>query len=148
MKTAGFYTISAGVILVVTGAAKIVSGLGKARVLDLADPLLFLPVRHVLLIVGVLELLIGAFLLLTSDPWSKLPVVGWLATNFLLYRLGLLWVGAYKPCNCLGTVADALPLPRVAVLWATNAAFLYLLLGSYFLLFFAWLRRARRESVI
>lgn len=129
-KYSKIFIYSAACIFAATALAKLVSAGGSARVLNFADPLLTFQTRHVLAGVGVLEVLLAGYLFLGRNQWMKLSLIAWMATNFLFYRLGLWWTDAPKPCGCLGTVADALPVSPRFVDYSMKAVLAYLLIGS------------------
>ena len=131
---------SAVVILIVTASAKLVSATGKARALALPDPLLMLTHREVLVLAGSIELLLAGYLLFGRRSWLKAPLVAWLATNFLIYRLGLMWMGVHKPCSCLGTITDALSIAPATIDLLMKIVLAYLLASGYGLLFIEWWR--------
>ena len=70
-------------------------------------------------------------------------LVAWLATNFLLYRLSLGWIGYEKPCGCLGNLTDALHLSPQTADTAMKIVLAYLLIGSYTALFWHWQQRKK-----
>src|SRR4051794_31999753 len=84
----GNFILSAGVILLVTGGAKIWSSLGTARVLAVGDPLVSIQFGHLMLVVGIVEIVV-AFICFSSK-WHILTsgLVAWLATTFAIYRTG------------------------------------------------------------
>ena len=82
---------AAGVALGVTGLAKAFSAFGPARALDLADPLLGIPFRHLMVLVELAELLIAFFCLFTDKQKLSLLAVAWLSTNFLVYSWCIGW---------------------------------------------------------
>ncbi len=129
---------SAAVILIFTAAAKLLSATGAARALALKDPLLTLTHREVLVLTGVIELLLAGYLFFGKKPLLKTSLVAWLATNFLIYRVGLVWMGVHKPCGCLGTITDALSIPPTTVDLLMKIVLAYLLAGSYALLLLEW----------
>lgn len=133
----------AGALLGITGLAKVLSATGPARALDTADPLIGIPFRQLLLFVGLAELLIGFFCLLTDRRRSSLLAVAWISTNFLVYRAGLWLMGWHQPCRCMGSLSDMLHIsPRVADN-IMKAALAYLLIGSYAILLRQWLQGRR-----
>lgn len=133
---------SSAVVLTVTGLAKVFAATGPARALDVPGPILGLSFRHLLLLVGLVELLIAFFCVFTEKRSLSVAAIAWLSTNFLLYRMGLWWMGWHKPCGCLGNLTDALRIsPETADLIA-KVLLAYLLIGSYALL--AWEWRATR----
>jgi hypothetical protein len=144
-RTERRFLISAGVLLAVTAVAKMFSAIGPARALDLPDPLLGLPFRQLLLLVGIVELLIAFFCLFTDRHRLSLRAVGWISTNFLVYRLGLWLIGWHHPCACMGKLAGVLHLSDQAADNIMKGVLTFLLVGSYLLLFAHW-RQARPNA--
>lgn len=137
------FVISAGTILAVTGLAKIWSGFGKSEILRVADPLFGVEYRYLIPVVGVVEIFVAVLCFSPKSRKFALGLVALLASNFLFYRLGLLWVGYHKPCPCLGNLTDALPIsPRTADI-AMKIVLAYLLIGSYASILLLW----RRERI-
>ena len=74
------FVVSVATVLVLTAAAKLYSATGTARILSLADPLLHVNNRALLLVLGLVEAAIGAYLLLARGQASQLravTVVSW-----------------------------------------------------------------------
>lgn len=70
-----WFTLSAGVILGITGIAKVWSGLGNSKLLAVVDPIIGIKFGHLMLVVGVAEIVIALvcfFVLLQS----KCPFCG------------------------------------------------------------------------
>jgi hypothetical protein len=135
-----FFIRSSGVLLLLSAAAKIVSAFGSAPILSVPDPVLAISFRHEFLGVGLIEIFIGAYCLLGSRPFVQLGLIGWLATSFAVYRLGLLWVGVHV-CKCFGTLSDAFHLSAAKINVISLGLFAYLLLGSYTGVLRAWAAR-------
>jgi hypothetical protein len=133
---------SAGWALALTALGKAVSAIGSARALDVADPLIGIPFRQLLLLVGLGEFLIGFSCLFTDRRRLSLLAVAWIATGFLLYRLGLWLVGWHHPCQCMGAFAGMLHLSDHAADNIMKGVLAYLLVGSYGILLWEW-RRGR-----
>ena len=129
---------SAGVLLAITGAAKIVSACSSAKIFMAADPVLFIPFRYVFFAAGVIELVV-AFLCLGGKS-VKLPVFSlvWLTTSFVIYRIGWHWVCHQHYCPCLGTLTDALHISPGGADLALKIVLAYLLAGSYAAFIFLW----------
>jgi hypothetical protein len=127
-----WFCLSAGLILLLTGLAKVLSTLSISRMLDVADPVFGLKFRHLFMGVGLLELG-AAFLILLTDlrPRLKLLLIAWLSTNFVIYRAGLWLMDWRQPCNCLGTLTDFLHLSPTAADWLMKAALAYMLFGAF-----------------
>jgi hypothetical protein len=136
-----------GICLATTGVAKTLSAVGSARALDVSDPLFGIRFGQLLLLVGQAELLIAFFCLFTNKRQFSLLAVGWISTNFLVYRLGLWFIGWHHPCGCMGNLAGILHLSDRAADNIMKGVLAYLLIGSYLLLFLQW-RAARRGPVV
>ena len=136
---------SAAAILVVTGAAKAWSAFGHIKILAVADPITGVQFGHLMLVVGVLELAIAGVCLFSKSQKLKLGLIAWLATNFVVYRLGLWWIGWKKPCSCLGNLTDALHISPQLADNIMKVILAYLLIGSYGLLFWHWWQGRQAE---
>lgn len=137
---------SAGLLLLVTGLAKVVSGFGDAEILNYQTPILYLPFRWVFLIVGLVELAIGLTCFLNRNDDLCVMLLAWLTTNFLLYRIAVVWIGYIKPCPCLGNLTDRLHIPANLADFIMKIILGYLLVGAYVSLF--WLQKQKRSSVV
>src|SRR5688500_18492459 len=138
------FRLSAVLILFLTSVAKLASSTGQAPILELPDPLLGIARRQMLVAVGVLELIIAVALLSPLESRRKHLLLLWLGTSFLVYRLSFHWINPGKPCPCLGSLSDKLPISEAtldAFLWAV---IVYFLIGSISLLL--WLRRLARGN--
>jgi asparagine N-glycosylation enzyme membrane subunit Stt3 len=133
-----YCVLCAGVLLVFTAAAKLVSSLGNARLLQYQDPILGASFRHVFWFAGTLELLIALVCLFGRSFALKVALLAWLSTAFLVYRLGLFWVGYQRPCKCLGNLTDALHVPPGIADACMMAMLVYLIISSYAALFWLW----------
>ena len=98
---------STAIILFVTGTAKLIAALGGAEILDGPDPIFRVHFRHVLFVVGLVEIGVAGLCLKNRLRQVGLFMVAWLATSFLVYRLGLWWIGWSRPCSCLGNLTDS-----------------------------------------
>lgn len=141
-----FFISSSGAILFVTGLAKVISVWGSASILNAIDPIVGFRFRHLLLFVGVIEIVISLFCFRFRNQTWPFFVIGWLATSFLVYRIGLWVIGWQKPCKCLGNLTDALHIsPRLAEM-GMRSILAYLLIGSYATLFWLWQQRGKAEG--
>ena len=140
-KLSQAFIYSAGVVLLLTGAAKLISSGGSARILETLDPITGLPFRELFRVVGAAELLASIACFACRDRLTPAGLVAWLASGFVLYRIGLLWVGYHKPCSCLGTFTDALHLSPQAADTLTKSVLAYLVVGGYACLWWFWKNR-------
>jgi hypothetical protein len=136
---------AAAVILFLTAAAELSSTVNDAQFLNQSDPLLFISSRRVLALTGVFELLISGFLLMGQNKWLKLGLAAWLATDLLVYRIGLQWTDAPNYSDCLGNFNDWLPIPPRILHMIMVLILGFLIVGSYALLILGWLNN--RKSV-
>jgi hypothetical protein len=130
------FVFSFGVILCVAAAAKLWSALGNARILGQLDPILGIQFRHLMLIVGLLEVSVGCACFLSRKMRLSTFFVAWLSTLFLGYRLGIWWLDWHSPCPCLGNLTDALHLSPEISNDLAKILLAYLLIGSYSLMVF------------
>ncbi|MGA4644936.1 hypothetical protein [Limisphaera sp. 4302-co] len=99
-----WFVRSAGVVLLVTGLAKLWSAMGEARVSGGRDPLFGLTFRQLMLGVGLVELVVAGVCLVGRRERLSCVLVGWLAGNVGLYRMGLWWINWEGPFGCAGHV--------------------------------------------
>lgn len=142
-----FFLYSAGILLLLTAAAKLVSSGGAAPLLDMPDPICEIRFRYVFWIVAPVELVV-AFVCLSDKPVRlQAGMVAWLATNFLVYRLGPLWIGYHKPCGCLGNITEALGISPATAEGIVKGVLVYLLVGSYGVLTYLSARGGKRAGL-
>ena len=131
------FLVSSSVILLLTGFAKCLSVFGRARILEVSDPLLVVSNRHVMVFVGVLECVIAMYVLLGRSALYKYSLLLWLACGFSLYRFGLYLIGGSpgRGCPCLGTLTGYLGLSARTTQLVLSGIVAYLLIGagSYFI---------------
>ncbi len=135
MPWSRFYLGSAGVILLITGTAKLFSAFGDAGLLAIRDPVLGIPFGRLMLLAAIAELAIGLVCLFWRRPVFAYTLLVWFSTNVVLYRLGLWLSGWTKPCSCLGNLTDALHIPPQTADTAMKIILAYLFVGSCLNLF-------------
>lgn len=140
MKAARLFLHSAGVILLITAAAKFISLLGHGHILQTRDPLIALPFRDLLLIACGAEGLVALVCFFDKRIWLSGGLVAWLATSLCAYRFSLWLIGWHKPCNCLGNLTDAIHIAPQLADDVMKAVLAYLLIGSYATLLWLWWR--------
>lgn len=129
------FVCSAGGLLAITGAAKLVSSFGSAAVLKNAEPIFHAQFRYVFWVVGTLELAVALFCFLSKGTELKAALIAWLASAFFTYRLGLVFIDYHRPCGCLGSLTDTLHIPDHTADTAMKFILGYLLIGSFATLF-------------
>ena len=141
------FIVSAGILLLLTATAKLASGFGNARVLQIYDPFFRIPFRYLLLGAGTVELIVAFVCLIYRPIGLRAILIAWLATNFLVYRFGLLWIGYQKPCGCLGNLTDALHISPKTADFGMKSVLAYLLIGSYATLVWLWKQKQHGSAV-
>jgi hypothetical protein len=138
-----FFIRSAGILLIITAAAKLISTAGSARILQQSDPIVSISFRTLLLIVSTLELITAFICLFSKRIGLQASLVAWLATNFVLYRCALWETGYKKPCSCLGNLTDALHIATQTADTTMKIILCYLLLGSFATLFYVYRKKQK-----
>jgi len=141
------YIFSATWVLIATSLAKLYSTTGSAKVLDIPEVLLPMTIRQALWLLGSVELLIAVYLFRGTNNLIKLVCVCWLSSNFLLYRLAAVMLTVGKPCPCLGSITEKLPLKPATIDRLLNAVVLYLFFGSLFFLIALWKRKPLADGL-
>src|ERR1019366_6652663 len=131
LKTVRMFIFSAAVILFITAFGKFISAGGNAHILQTPDPIFTIPFRHVFWIVGSIELAIALVCFFSRNIELKTGLLAFLATDFLIYRIGLTQIGYQKPCSCFGNLTDALHIPPQTADTAMKSILEYVLIGSY-----------------
>lgn len=138
---------SVGLILCVTGLAKLVSAFGHTPIVRLAEPITQIQFRQLFIVAGVAELFIAAYCILSKKTINSLLVIAWLSTVFLAYRLSLFWIGWKLPCPCLGNLVPTLHISPFLADMIMKIIMAYMLIGSYIhLSLIRWLRKSSRTS--
>ncbi len=139
------FVLTAGGVLALTGVAKIWTGLGDSKFLAVLDPILGIKFGPLMLAVGVAEIAVALVCFLSKSRALALGLVAWLATNFLVYRLGLWWMDWHRPCNCLGNLTDALHISPQMADNVMKVILAYLVFGSYAVVIWRW-RQPRKTN--
>ena len=145
MRAARLFIYSAGVFVLITATAKLISSLGLATILQTRDPLTGLQFQDLFRIVASIEMVVAFVCFFSKQILLPAGLVAWLATSFLAYRICLVAVGYHRPCRCLGNLTDALHIPPQTADTAMKIILAYLFIGSYASLF--WLWRQRKKAV-
>jgi hypothetical protein len=146
-----WFYISAGVILAMTGVAKLVSTTGDASILRVYDPIFALPFKQLLMPVGMVEIGVAGLCFARLPGHARTaPLVAallaGLASGFLFYRASIWMIGWKRPCGCLGHITDVLGIPPEAADRIALALLIYLLVGSYGLLLCQLRSRSARNA--
>jgi hypothetical protein len=126
-----WFIVSAALILVVTGLAKLLSTGGDGTILRVADPVFGLPFRRLMQLAGGAEIMVAFYCFFGRSTSLSTLLVVWLASGFLLYRIANWMIGWERPCGCLGNLTDALGISSLTAEWISLALLGYLIGGGY-----------------
>lgn len=146
MRIARGFLRSAGLLLFVTAAAKLISAVGSAYILRTLDPVLGIQFRADFWIAGSIEFLIALTCLFGGGIALRTGLVAWWSTNLILYRFALWGIGWHHSCPCLGNLTDAIHVSPQMADNLMKAVLAYLLIGSYGILFHLWWKNRKPAS--
>jgi len=141
-----YFIYSAGVLLLATALAKLVSSVGSAHILQNHDPISGVSFRADFETVGSIEIIISLVCIFGKRIGLRAGLVAWLCTNFVLYRFGMWSIGWHRPCACLGNLTDAIHVSPQAADISMKIILAYLLIGSYATLFWLWKEKQKYST--
>jgi hypothetical protein len=136
-----WFVKSGSLILLTAGLAKLFSSFGHDGILDQSDSVFKVSLRFLMRWVGFIEILVSVVCFLSRKQGLNVALIAVMATDFALYRVGMVYTGWRRPCPCLGSLTGLLHLPQWLADWIVIAMLVYLIVGSYTALF--WLCRTK-----
>jgi predicted RNA-binding Zn-ribbon protein involved in translation (DUF1610 family) len=112
MKWIRYFIVLAGAILLVAALSRFLIAFSDAQVLALPEPLLGIPLRFGVLLVGVIELVVGLLCLFGKRIGIQAGCVAWLGVNYAAYRIGAIAMGEHHQGTAIGSLTDPLQLTR------------------------------------
>jgi predicted RNA-binding Zn-ribbon protein involved in translation (DUF1610 family) len=146
MRGIKLFIYSAGAILLIAALERFLIAAGGASALSLPEPVLGIPLRYSVLLVAGFELCVAMICLLGRQTGLQLGWLAWLATNYVVYRIGLLTMGLHCQGTCIGSLTDPLHLARGTIGIMVGYLPFYLLLGSYAALGWLWWAGRRAKA--
>ncbi|HEY5043666.1 MAG TPA: hypothetical protein VIK53_16965 [Verrucomicrobiae bacterium] len=151
MKLTALFIKSAGVILLAAALMRFLIAAGNAQIMALPEPMLGMPIRYAVLLVGGFELVVAFICLFGRSLKLQLGWLAWLATNYLVYWIGSFMMHIHPQTTGIGALTDPLHLARGPLGLIAMFIPVYLLLGSYTAVLWLWfgdrtLQRVRREK--
>lgn len=126
------YYVSIAIILVMASLLKLLAVDGSQALLNEPDLVFNVPNRLLLKGTALIELAVGIFLIGKADKKHKALVVAWLATSFLIYRIGIFAVSDGRGrCACLGSLTDSIPVTPDQAEMLAKLVVAYMIIGSY-----------------
>jgi hypothetical protein len=146
MKPVRIFIYSAGGLLLTAALLRFIIAVGSAQALFLPEPVLGIPLRYAVLLVGGFELAMALICLFGRRIGLQIGWLAWMATNYAVYRIGLLTMGIHQQGTCIGSLTDPLHLARGTVGMIIGLLPLYLLLGSYAAVIWRWLAGRKAKA--
>jgi hypothetical protein len=144
-KVVSWFVMSAGLLLSISGTAKLLSGHNAAEMVWLGpDPVFGIPLRDLFWLAGGAEVFAALVCFGSRNLLIRTALIAFFATNFLIYRIGMVAVSYRKPCPCLGSLAGALHVSDEVVDTMMKCVVAYLLIGSYASLLYLARKRGKQ----
>ena len=129
------YIIGAWIILLAVGIVKVFDSNSGIAALNSPDPVFGIKQGYVLFIVGYIEIILCCLMLFTQDSITRLSIIAWISSMFMIYRISLYLLAAPKGCPCIGhTLGKIFPYVGDNQSEISLVLFLYLFMGSYYFL--------------
>ncbi len=131
MKWIKPFIYTAGGILLAAALSRFLIAAGNAQVLALPDPMLGIPLRVAVLLVGAFELVVALICLFGKRVGLQLGWLAWLGTNYIVFWIGLAWQHCSPQGACIGSLTDPLWLYHGSAGYVLQFLPFCLALGSY-----------------
>jgi hypothetical protein len=141
-----YFILSAGGILLAAALIRLLIALGATPILALPEPMLGIPLRYAVLIVGALELTVALFCLFGRQLGLQIGWLVWFSTNYLIFWLGLVWEHGQLQGSCFGTLTDPLRLSYGFTGYILEFIPIYLVFGSYAAGLWFWFSQEARTA--
>jgi hypothetical protein len=141
MKWIRCFILSAGAILLAAALTRFLIGFGNAQVLALPEPLLGIPLRYAVLLVGALELAVAVICLFGKKMGIQIGGLAWLTANYFVFRAALLWLNCHPQATCIGSLSDPLQTTRGMIGLVLPYLPIYLVIGTGGSGIWLWLKR-------
>jgi len=146
MKLIQLFSLSAGGILLAAALMRFLIATGNTQALSLPEPVLGIPLRDALLIIGGLELAVAIICLFGTQVKLQATCLVWLMTNCAVYWVCLVWMHLHPQNSCIGSLTDPLHLLHGMPGIITRCTPVYLLLDSYLAMIGLWLEERRAQT--
>ena len=140
------FIYSAGGILLAAALMRFLVAAGTAQALALPEPMLGIPLRYAVLMVGIFELVVALICLFGKHVGLQIGWLAWLSTNLVVFWIGLLTMHYHPQATCIGSLTDLLHLARGTTGHIMEFTPVYLLMGSYAALIWVWLESRTAQA--
>ena len=145
MKYIRYFIFSAGAILLAAALTRFLTAASQAQVWTLPDPVLGIPLRYAVLMVGTFELVVALICLFGKRIGLQVGLLAWLAINCLVFQIGAYAMHLHWQATGIGSLTDPLQLTRGITGIIIGFIPLYLLVASGTASFWLWIGK-RAES--
>lgn len=147
MKLIRSFIYSAGAILLVAALARFLIATGNAQhVLSRPDPMLGIPLRLAVLMVGGFELATALICLFGKNIRFQIGWLAWLSANCIVFWIGLMWQHCQPQGTCIGSLTDPLNLSSGTMGLVRECIPIYLALGSLAALIWVWFSKEAKAA--
>jgi len=112
MKWVRYFNLCAGAILLMAALTRFAIVFSNAQALSLPEPVLGLPLRYAILLVGLIELAVAWLCLFGKRIGLQAGCVAWLGFNYAVYRIGTMLIGENHQATAIGSLTDPLQMTR------------------------------------
>ena len=140
MSWTKIYIQSAGGILLAAALERFLVAAQPDTILSLSEPVLGIPIRDAVMIVGVFELGVALVCLLGKRTGVQIGWLLWLMTNYFVYWIGLLVCHRYSQMTAIGSLTDPLRLAHGPAGLAVTFIPAFLFLGACLVLALPWMQ--------
>lgn len=147
MKLIRSFVYSAGVILLVAALERFLIATGNTqRVLSRPDPVLGIPLRLAVLMVGGLELATALICLFGKNVRFQIGWLAWVLTNYVVFWIGLIFLRCQPQTTCIGSLTDPLNRSSGTMGLVMECIPIYLTLGSFAGLIWVWFSKEAKAA--
>jgi hypothetical protein len=147
MKLIRSFIYSAGAILLVAALERFLIATGNAQhVLSRPDPMLGIPLRLAVLMVGGFELVAALICLFGKNIRFQIGWLAWLLTNYVVFWIGLIYSHCHPQATCIGSLTDPLNLSSGTTGLVMEFLPIYLVFGSFAALIWVWFSKEAKAA--
>jgi hypothetical protein len=147
MKTVKLFILSAGAILLTAASERFLVAYNNAQIFALPDPLLGIPLRYSVLMVGIMELIVAVICLSKIRPFLQLGWIAWLSMNYAIWWIGM---NGHPQASATGSLTDPLQSSGRLIGYVIKSLPIYFSLGGIGGLIWLWrndkIKRSDRDA--
>ena len=146
MKWIRYFILCAGAVLLAAAATRFLIAVGNAQVLLVPEPMLGIPLRYAVLLVGGFELAVALICLFGKRMGLQIGWLAWLGTNYVVFWFGMMMMRIHPQGTCIGGLTDPLSVYHGTTGYVLQYLPFGLALGSYAAAASLWFSRDARTA--